>query len=148
MTGWRLGWIVAPPGVVDGLAKLSEYNTSCTQVFTQRGGIAALEGGDGFIAEQQARYRGLRDMAAAALNAVPGVTAPVPAGAMYSFFRVEGLTDSLAAAKRMLVEAKVGIAPGSAFGPEGEGHFRLCFAQQTATLEQALERICGFLRRG
>ena len=148
MTGWRLGWIVAPPGVVDGLAKLSEYNTSCTPVFTQRGGIAALDGGDGFIEEQQLRYRELRDMAAAALNAVPGVTSPVPEGAMYSFFKVEGLTDSLAAAKRMLVEAKVGIAPGSAFGPEGEGHFRLCFAQQKATLEDALGRICGFLRRG
>ncbi len=148
MTGWRLGWIVSPPGVVDGLAKLSEYNTSCTPVFTQRAGIAALEGGDDFIAEQQARYRELRDMAAAALNAVPGVTSPVPEGAMYSFFKVEGLTDSLAAAKRMLVEAKVGIAPGSAFGPEGEGHFRLCFAQRKPTLEEALERICGFLRRG
>jgi aspartate/methionine/tyrosine aminotransferase len=148
MTGWRLGWIVAPPGVVDGLAKLSEYNTSCTPVFTQRAGIAALEGGDGFIAEQQARYRDLRDMAAAALNAVPGVTCPVPEGAMYSFFKVEGLTDSLAEAKRMLVEAKVGIAPGSAFGPEGEGHFRLCFAQQKPTLEAALDRVCGFLRRG
>jgi aspartate/methionine/tyrosine aminotransferase len=148
MTGWRLGWIVAPPGVVDGLAKLSEYNTSCTPVFTQRAGIAALDGGDGFIAEQQARYRELRDMAAAALNAVPGVTCPVPEGAMYSFFKVEGVTDSLADAKRMLVEAKVGIAPGSAFGPEGEGHFRLCFAQQKPTLEAALERICGFLRQG
>jgi aspartate/methionine/tyrosine aminotransferase len=57
------------------------------------------------------------------------------------------VTDSLATAKRMLVEARVGIAPGSAFGPEGEGHFRLCFAQQRATLEAALERICGFLRQ-
>ena len=146
MTGWRLGWIVAPPAAIEGLAKLSEYNPSCTPVFTQRAGMAALDGGDAFIAEQQARYRELRDMAAAALNAVPGITAPVPEGAMYSFFRVDGCTDSLAMAKRMLVDAKVGIAPGSAFGPEGEGHFRLCFAQQKPTLEAALERICGFLR--
>jgi aspartate/methionine/tyrosine aminotransferase len=146
MTGWRLGWIVAPPAAIPGLARLSEYNTSCTPVFTQRGGIVALDEGDAFIAEQQARYRELRDLAAAALNAVPGVQCPVPEGAMYSFFRVDGVADSMAVAKRMLVEAKVGIAPGCAFGPEGEGHFRLCFAQQRPTLEQALERLCGFLR--
>ncbi len=145
MTGWRLGWLVAPPPLVPALAKLSEYNTSCTPVFTQRAGIVALDQGDAFIAETAARYRGLRDQAAAALNAVPGVEAPVPQGAMYCFFRVDGVTNSLALAKRMLVEARVGIAPGAAFGPGGEGHFRLCFAQQEATLARALERLVGFL---
>jgi aspartate/methionine/tyrosine aminotransferase len=79
---------------------------------------------------------------------VPGVTAPVASGGMYSFFRVEGLTDSLAEAKRMSRGAKVGLAPGSAFGPGGEGHFRLCFAQQEATLDRALDRVTGWLRRG
>ena len=79
---------------------------------------------------------------------MPDVTAPVASGGMYSFFRVEGLTDSLAEAKRMSRGAKVGLAPGSAFGPGGEGHFRLCFAQQEATLDRALDRVTGWLRRG
>ena len=143
MTGWRLGWIVSPPGVVDGLAKLSEYNTSCTPVFTQRAGIAAMEQGDAFVTALGAEYRARRDRAAAVLNALPGITAPVAAGGLYSFFRVDGMTDSLAAAKRLAAEAKVGLAPGSAFGPGGEGHFRLCFAQSEATLERALERLAA-----
>lgn len=146
MTGWRLGWLVAPPALMDGLAKLVEYNTSCSPVFVQRAGIVALDEGDLFIAETAARYRALRDRTAAALNAVPGVTAPVAQGAMYSFFRVEGLADSLSAAKAMLREARVGLAPGAAFGPGGEGHFRLCFAQQEATLDAALDRVTGWLR--
>jgi aspartate/methionine/tyrosine aminotransferase len=147
MTGWRLGWLVAPPALMEALAKLNEYNISSAPTFVQHAGVAALDEGDAFIAETAARFCALRDLSAAALNAVPGMTAPVPQGAMYSFFRVEGLADSLAVAKRMLVEARVGLAPGAAFGPGGEGHFRLCFAQRRETLEAALERICGFLRR-
>lgn len=146
MTGWRLGWLVAPPALMEALAKLNEYNVSSAPTFLQHAGVAALDGGDAFIAETVARYRELRDLSAAALNAVPGVTAPVPQGAMYSFFRVEGLRDSLALAKRMLREARVGLAPGAAFGPGGEGHFRLCFAQRRETLEAALGRLTRFLR--
>ena len=146
MTGWRLGWLVVPPTLTDSVAKLVEYNTSCAPVFVQRAGVAALDQGDDFILEVAALYRRLRDKTAAALNTVPGVTAPVASGGMYSFFRVDGLTDSLAEAKRMSRGAKVGLAPGSAFGPGGEGHFRLCFAQQEATLDRALDRVTGWLR--
>jgi len=147
MTGWRLGWLVVPPTLMEGLAKIVEYNTSCAPVFVQRAGVAALDQGDGFIAELAARFHRLRDRTAAALNAIPGITAPVAAGGLYSFFRVEGLTDSLAEAKRLSHTARVGLAPGSAFGPGGEGHFRLCFAQQDATLERALERLTGAFAR-
>jgi aspartate/methionine/tyrosine aminotransferase len=146
MTGWRLGWLVVPPALLDGLAKVVEYNTSCAPVFVQRAGVAALDQGDTFIAELADRFHRLRDRTAAALNAIPGITAPVAAGGLYNFFRVAGLTDSLAAAKRMAHQAKVGLAPGSAFGPGGEGHFRLCFAQQDATLEEALNRLTTYLR--
>ena len=147
MTGWRLGWLVAPPALMPGLAKVVEYNTSCAPVFVQRAGIAALDGGDEFIAGNAAMFRRLRDRTAAALATVPGITAPVASGGMYSFFRVEGLTDSLAEAKRMSRGARVGLAPGSAFGPGGEGHFRLCFAQQEATLARALERVTDWFSR-
>ena len=143
MTGWRLGWLVLPPTLLDAVGKLVEYNTSCAPVFVQRAGIAAREQGDAFGTALGAEYRARRDRAAAVLNALPGITAPVAAGGLYSFFRVDGMTDSLAAAKRLAAEAKVGLAPGSAFGPGGEGHFRLCFAQSEATLERALERLAA-----
>jgi aspartate/methionine/tyrosine aminotransferase len=143
MTGWRLGWLVLPPTLLDAVGKLVEYNTSCAPVFVQRAGIAAMEQGDAFVTALGAEYRARRDRAAAVLNALPGITAPVAAGGLYSFFRVDGMTDSLAAAKRLAAEAKVGLAPGSAFGPGGEGHFRLCFAQSEATLERALERLAA-----
>jgi aspartate/methionine/tyrosine aminotransferase len=143
MTGWRLGWLVLPPRLLDAVGKLVEYNTSCAPVFVQRAGIAAMEQGDAFVTALGAEYRARRDRAAAVLNALPGITAPVAAGGLYSFFRVDGMTDSLAAAKRLAAEAKVGLAPGSAFGPGGEGHFRLCFAQSEATLERALERLAA-----
>jgi aspartate/methionine/tyrosine aminotransferase len=147
MTGWRLGWLVLPPALLDGIAKLVEYNTSCAPVFVQRAGVAALDQGDEFIAGIAAQFKQRRDRTAQVLNAIPGITAPVAAGGMYSFFKVDGLIDSLTEAKRIAHEAKVGLAPGSAFGPGGEGHFRLCFAQSEATLERALERLDKALRR-
>ncbi len=148
MTGWRLGWLVVPPALMDALAKLVEYNNSCSPLFVQRAGIAAIEHGEDFVTTTTARYKAMRDLAAARLNAMPGITAPVAQGGMYNFFRVEGCTDSLAMAKRMLVQARVGIAPGAAFGPGGEGHFRLCFAQSEAKLSEALDRLQGFFERG
>jgi len=141
MTGWRLGWLVLPPSLLDGVGKLVEYNTSCAPVFVQRAGVAAMDQGDAFVTALGAEYRARRDRTAAVLNALPGITAPVAAGGLYSFFQVAGMTDSLAEAKRLAATAKVGLAPGSAFGPGGEGHFRLCFAQSEATLERALARL-------
>jgi aspartate/methionine/tyrosine aminotransferase len=147
MTGWRLGWLVLPPALLEGLGKLVEYNTSCAPVFVQRAGVAAMEQGDAFVRELGTQYRARRDRTAAVLNALPGITAPVAAGGLYSFFGVAGMADSLVAAKRLAAEAKVGLAPGSAFGPGGEGHFRLCFAQSEATLERALDRLASAFAR-
>ena len=75
------------------------------------------------------------------LNAIDGISCREPEGAFYAFFAVDGLTDSLAAAKEILEQASVGLAPGSAFGPGGEGHLRLCFAGGPERLSAALERL-------
>ncbi|HWT08587.1 MAG TPA: pyridoxal phosphate-dependent aminotransferase [Roseomonas sp.] len=138
MTGWRLGWIVAPPALMDSLAKLNEFNMSSAPTFVQHAGVVALDQGDAFIAETQARYRTCRDLALDILGAVPGVTAPRPDGAMYLFLKVAGCTDSVALAKELLTSAGVGLAPGAAFGSGGEGYLRLCFAQS----EERLRRAC------
>ena len=128
MTGWRLGWIVAPESLVPDLAKLIEYNTSCAPGFVQRAGIAAVTGGDAVVAETVDRLRRARDVLDARLQAMPGVRAVPAPGAMYVFFRIDGLTDSLAFCKRLVAQAGLGLAPGAAFGPEGEGFVRWCFA--------------------
>lgn len=145
MTGWRLGWIVAPPALMDSIAKLNEFNMSSAPTFVQHAGVVALDQGDAFIAETQARYRACRDLALSILGAVPGVTAPRPDGAMYLFLKVAGCTDSLALATSLLTSAGVGLAPGAAFGAGGEGHLRLCFAQSEDRLRTACTRVAQAL---
>jgi aspartate/methionine/tyrosine aminotransferase len=146
MTGWRLGWIVAPAPLIEDIGKLIEYNTSCVPVFVQRAGVAAIEQGEGVIRHTVARYRKARDFLVRELSAIPGVTAGTPPGAMYAFFRVEGMTDSMAYCKRLVTEAGLGLAPGIAFGPEGEGFIRWCFAASEENLAKGVERLLRFVR--
>ncbi len=141
MTGWRLGWLVAPPALVPGIGKLIEYNTSCAQGFVQRAGIAAVTQGEPVVARFAARLRSARDFLVGRLRKLPGIEAHSPPGAMYAFFRVDGVTDSLAFCKRLVAEAKLGLAPGAAFGPEGEGFVRWCFAASEARLADGVARL-------
>jgi len=141
MTGWRLGWLVAPPALVPALGKLIEYNTSCAQGFVQRAGIAAVTGGEPVVARFAARLRSARDLLIGRLAKLPGIEAHSPPGAMYAFFRVDGVTDSLAFCKRLVAEAKLGLAPGAAFGPEGEGFVRWCFAAAESRLAEGVARL-------
>jgi aspartate/methionine/tyrosine aminotransferase len=141
MTGWRLGWIVAPAELMPYLGTLTEYNTSCAPGFVQRAGVVAIEQGEPVIARTQKRFRAARDFLAARLGEIPGVEAALPAGAMYTFFKVPGVTDSLAWCKRLVEEYGLGLAPGIAFGPEGEGFLRWCFASGEDRLAQGVERL-------
>ena len=146
MTGWRLGWVVAPQAVMADLGKLIEYNTSCAPGFVQRAGIVAIERGDEIIAHTVARYQAARDFLYQRLNSMPGIATPKPKGAMYLFFRVDGADDTLALCKRLVREAGLGLAPGNAFGPEGEGCIRWCFASSLERLEQGASRLERFLQ--
>jgi aspartate/methionine/tyrosine aminotransferase len=145
MTGWRLGWVVAPPALMADLGKLIEYNTSCAPGFVQRAGIVAIERGEEIIAHTVQRYQAARDFLYQRINALPGITAPRPKGAMYLFFRVDGAHDTLELCKRMVAEAGLGLAPGSAFGAEGEGYVRWCFASSIERLEEGARRLERFL---
>jgi aspartate/methionine/tyrosine aminotransferase len=145
MTGWRLGWIVAPPALITELGKLIEYNTSCSPAFVQRAGIVAIRDGEPTVAHTLARFRRARDFLCGELAALPGIEAPPPAGAMYAFFRVAGMTDSLALCKALVRDAKLGLAPGSAFGPEGEGFVRWCFAADLPRISDGIDRLRRFL---
>ena len=147
MTGWRLGWLVAPTPFIEQLGKVIEYNTSCSPVFIQRAGVAAIQNGDAVIARTRQRFRAARDHLCAALNALPGVHAPPPPGAMYAFFKVDGMTDSLAFCKRLVAEQGLGVAPGAAFGDEGEGFVRWCFASELKRLDDGVGRFAKALAK-
>jgi aspartate/methionine/tyrosine aminotransferase len=145
MTGWRLGWIVAPLLLMNDLGKLIEYNTSCSPVFVQRAGVVAIERGEPTVARTLARFCSARDYLVGALTGLPGVEIAAPAGAMYAFFRLRGLADSLTFCKQLVHEAKLGLAPGSAFGREGEGFVRWCFASETERLAEGVARFSSFI---
>lgn len=145
MTGWRLGWMVLPASLMDDLGKLIEYNTSCAPSFVQEAGIVAVREGESFTQDLVQRLHTARDHLVGALSALPGVEAHAPDGAMYVFFRLEGATDSLALCKRLVREAHLGLAPGSAFGDEGEGFVRWCYACDVARLDEGVGRLRRFL---
>ena len=141
MPGWRLGWLVVPPELTDDLGKLIEFNTSCAPVFVQRAGIVALKQGEPVIARTLERFRGARDFLVRELNAIEGVEAASPSGTMYVFFKVQGVDDSLEFCKQLVRDVGLGLAPGSAFGPAGEGFLRWCFA---AGQDRLAEGVCRF----
>ncbi len=141
MTGWRLGWIIAPPAYGETLGKIIEFNMSAATSFVQHGGLAAIREGEGFVAEIVEQYRQARDLVTQRLGGMRRVRMARPDAAFYAFFQVDGMTDSLAFAKDIVAKSGVGLAPGIAFGPEGEGWLRLCFATSQARLSEALDRL-------
>jgi aspartate/methionine/tyrosine aminotransferase len=141
MTGWRLGWLVVPQALTADLGKLIEYNTSCAPVFVQRAGLAAVREGEPVIARTLWRLRRARDFLVNELQKMEKVKVALPAGAMYAFFSIEGVADSLAFCKRLVRESGLGLAPGAAFGPEGEGYLRWCFAATEDRLADGVARL-------
>jgi len=141
MTGWRMGWLVHPAALGANFDRLVEFNTSGAPRFLQDGCVTAIAEGDDFACHLVERCRRGRDLVYQGLSGLSKVRLARPEGAFYAFFAVEGLTDSLAYAKDILEEVGVGLAPGSAFGPGGEGHLRLCFAGGPERLSAALERL-------
>jgi aspartate/methionine/tyrosine aminotransferase len=142
MTGWRLGWLVLPPGFSADVAKLIEFNTSCAPVFVQRAGLAAVREARDFVPGLVLRLKNCRDTLIPRLAGLPGVSVATPRGGMYAFFRVAGEDDSLAFAKRLVEEVGLGLAPGIAFGDEAEGWLRWCFASRDpARLVEGVGRL-------
>ncbi|BBE74157.1 pyridoxal phosphate-dependent aminotransferase [Oharaeibacter diazotrophicus] len=148
MTGWRIGWIEVPTALSETIQNLIQYSSSGTAVFMQRAAIAALGDGDGFLAEQVARARTGRDIVAGALEASGRVRFSRPEGAFYLFFSIDGEPDVRRLGLRLVDEANVGLAPGTAFGHAGAGFMRLCFARGSANLQIAAERLKVWLDNG
>lgn len=145
MTGWRLGWLTGRRDLIARASRLNEFLVSCPVAFVQKAGEAALDHGEAAVKDLLAQLRANRDLCLAALNSMPGVTVPEPEGAFYLFPRVAGIEDSFEFCKRLLMETKVGLAPGAGFGAGGEGSVRLCYASQSSVLEAALQRLKRYL---
>jgi aspartate/methionine/tyrosine aminotransferase len=146
MTGWRIGWIRMHPALGRTLENLIQYSTSGVAQFMQRGAVAALDDGDAFLAEQVARAEQARDTVCRRLGDTGRVSFSVPPGAFYLFFAVDGMADSQKAAFDIIDRANVGLAPGTAFGPGGEGYLRLCFHRRLDQIEEAAERLGRWVR--
>ena len=146
MTGWRLGWLVLPQALTHPVGKLIEFNTSCAPVFAQRAATVALQRGDEVTPGLVAHLQVCRDTLVPLLRQLPGVQLAPPKGGMYAFFRLQGQDDCLQTAKRLVREAGLGLAPGSAFGPEASGWLRWCFASRDPQrLVQGAERLRHWL---
>ena len=146
MTGWRIGWAVVPEELIASYAKLMEYNTSCVPRFVQSAARVALTKCEADVSHLVAEVKANQERLYQRLSSVDRVELGTPApGGMYAFFRIRGLDDSLAFCKRLVAQARVGLAPGSAFGDDSREFVRWCIATDPGKLEAGLDRFVSHL---
>ncbi|MDO5898529.1 pyridoxal phosphate-dependent aminotransferase [Agrobacterium sp. Azo12] len=147
MTGWRIGWMVIPETLSQDATKLVEYNFSCIFEPTQRAAAVAIKEGESEVLRLRANLTKTRALLVDGLRSMGGVSVPEAGGAMYAFLRIDGYGKSLELAQRLVREVGLGLAPGAAFGPEGEGWLRWCHAVSEDKISEGLNRLSDFLRR-
>jgi aspartate aminotransferase len=146
MTGWRLGYAVAPADFIVEMAKIQEASTTCTASFVQAAAITALRGPQDFVAQMRAEYRRRRDEIVRGLNEIDGIKCLKPQGAFYVFPSIEELgMTSLQFCESLLKTKGVAAVPGSGFGPGGEGHVRLSYATSMENIKLAIQLIREFV---
>ena len=141
MTGWRIGWIECHPSLAQSAENLIQYSSSGVATFLQRGAIAALDHGDSFLHHQVERAKKGCDIVCEGLSKTGRVRFAKPEGAFYLYFKVDGAKDPMGIAKRLVDEANVGLAPGSAFATGEDAWLRLCFARKAEDLAEATARL-------
>jgi aspartate aminotransferase len=142
MTGWRLGYMIAPLALAERLELLITHATGCTAAFTQYAGMEALTGPQDFVAEMVTEYQRRRDRMLELVNAIPGVRAQKPQGAFYVFPNVKSFgLSSKEIAIRLINEAGVAVLAGTDFGAGGEGYIRLVYAVSMDVIEEGVEKI-------
>lgn len=147
MTGWRAGWLEAPPALGQTIENMIQYSTSGVPLFVQRGAIEALDNGEDFVALQRARAEAGRAALCDTLGGLESLRFAAPEGSFYLFLSVVGEEDTRKLAFRLVDEAGVGLAPGKAFGNGGEAFLRLCFARDPADIAEAARRIAVWVRK-
>ncbi len=149
MTGWRIGYALAPAPIVAAMTKLQSHSTSNPTSISQKAAVEAMLGPQDSVGEMLAEYRRRRDFVLERLRAIPGVTCVTPSGAFYAYPNVSvalgkhGIRNTLEMAERLLAEARVAVVPGEAFGTDR--HIRISYAASMRDLERGLERIHRFI---
>jgi aminotransferase len=147
MTGWRVGWLCAPAGILEGIVKVHQYTIMSAPTTAQDAALEALTNGEPDVERMLAAYDRRRRLIVDGLNDL-GLTTFEPRGAFYAFPRITSTgLDSETFAERLLAEEHVAVVPGGAFGPSGEGHVRACYATSEEQLQEALVRIGRFVAR-
>jgi len=142
MTGWRLGFGVFPPALVEPITRLAINSVSCTSAFSQYAAIAALDGPWDAVSSMVAEFRRRRDFIVAGLNELPGISCVEPAGAFYAFPNITGTgLTSAELAGRLMADAGVAALSGTAFGSHGEGYLRFSYANSVDNIAVALKAI-------
>jgi aspartate/methionine/tyrosine aminotransferase len=142
MTGWRLGYGVMPVWIADAVNKLTVNSNSCTASFTQRAGLAALQGPQDCVAAMLTEFRQRRDAIVAGLNGIPGFRCSLPAGAFYAFPNVTATgIPSRELSDFLLQQAGVACLNGGAFGQHGDGYIRFSYANSLPNIREAIDRI-------
>jgi len=145
MTGWRLGYMIAPPALAERLELLVTHSTGSTAMFTQYAGMEAITGPQDFVREMVTEYQKRRDRMVELVNAIPRVHAQKPQGAFYVFPNVKAFgISSKEIQRRLLDEQGVAVLAGTDFGPAGDGYIRLCYATSMEVIERAMEKIHRF----
>jgi aspartate/methionine/tyrosine aminotransferase len=145
MTGWRMGWIVYPEGLTPAFEKLIQFNSCGVAEFLQHGGIAALRDGEEFVRFFADRCRNARELVNTRLARMQRVRNIPNTGGFYAMFEVADVTDTLTFCKRAVTEAKIGMAPGIAFGRGSKRFVRLCYARSDEQLTVAMDRLENFV---
>ncbi len=147
MTGWRIGYAAGPREIIAGMTKIHQYTMLCASSMGQAAAIEALKNGEPDIQAMVEDYNHRRQVMVSGFNAL-GMSCFDPRGAFYAFPSIKstGLTSD-EFAERLLKEEKVAVVPGTAFGEQGEGYLRCCYATSLPQIEEALERIKRFLGR-
>lgn len=144
MTGWRIGYAVMPPDLVEPVVRLITNSVSCTAPFVQYAGIEALTGPQDSVPKMVSEFKVRRDLIVDGLNQIPGISCLRPRGAFYVFPNVKKLgIDCSQFADYLLNEAGVAVLPGTHFGRYGEGYIRLSYATSSGNIEKGLERIAS-----
>lgn len=147
MTGWRLGYVLAPPDLLAAMLKLHQYSLMCAPTMAQHGALEALKSGMDDVVQMRESYRQRRNFLIKSFAEI-GLSCHTPGGAFYAFPSIKetGLTSEQFA-ERLLLEERVAVVPGHVFGEGGEGHIRCSYATSMENLEQSIERMSNFLRR-
>ena len=147
MTGWRVGWVVAPRSQGTHWAIMSECFNTGASVFAQHACMTALEQGEDFVNQLKMQYQQGRDMVIDRLGEHPAIELCAPEGAFYAFPKIKGIRSSRAFAEKLLAEENVGVAPGYTFGADNDEYIRICFAPGHDRLAEGLDRILAFVAR-